>query len=347
MKDVIIVGGGLKGMLTALYLHDAGLNIMLVDQSELGRESSWAGGGLIAPLYPWQASPVVSALVKDSQKHYPALCERLYQETGIDPQWIQSGLLVTDTTEQQAARSWAEIWGYQCELLSGAAIQACEPHLSTAFEQALYFPELAQVRSPRLNAAVRAYLHMHPVLISQHQAVRQLHIVNGQAGGVYIGNELFKARKVILAAGAWTSLFPEVQASPLQLRPRLAESIMFRTPQPTLQRMIVHQDYYLIPRKDGRIVCGAVCSTQGLEKTLSQAALEQLRAIACELMPELSELPVHNHWSSLLSFAEEDVPYIGEHPAIRDLYINAGHGSDGVATGLGSVKALVAQVLGD
>lgn len=80
MKDVIIVGGGLKGMLTALFLHDAGLKVMLVDQNELGRESSWAGGGLITPLYPWQASAFVSALVKDSQKHYPALCERLYQE---------------------------------------------------------------------------------------------------------------------------------------------------------------------------------------------------------------------------------------------------------------------------
>lgn len=55
MKDVIIVGGGLKGMLTALFLHDAGLKVMLADQNELGRESSWAGGGLITPLYPWQA----------------------------------------------------------------------------------------------------------------------------------------------------------------------------------------------------------------------------------------------------------------------------------------------------
>ncbi|SKA88804.1 glycine oxidase [Thiothrix eikelboomii] len=345
MKDVIIVGGGLKGMLTALFLHDAGLNIMLVDQNELGRESSWAGGGLITPLYPWQASPVVSALVKDSQKHYPALCERLYQETNIDPQWLNSGLLITDTSQHQAAQEWAKIWDYPLQILEGASLTQCEPQLNSQFGQALYFPQTAQVRSPRLNAAVRAALRMRPILVSQHQAVRQLHSVNGQIGGIYLGNDLFKAHKVILTAGAWTSAFAEVQASPLQLRPQLAESIMFRTSKRSLQRMIVHQQYYLIPRKDGRIVCGSVFSSQGLEKTLSEQAQQELRRVACELMPELAELPIHNHWSSLLSFSENDEPFMGEHPTIRGLYINAGHGSNGVATGLGSVRALMAQVL--
>lgn len=120
---------------------------------------------------------------------------------------------------------------------------------------------------------------------------------------------------------------------------------MFRTSKRSLQRMIVHQQYYLIPRKDGRIVCGSVFSSQGLEKTLSEQAQQELRRVACELMPELAELPIHNHWSSLLSFSENDEPFMGEHPTIRGLYINAGHGSNGVATGLGSVRALMAQVL--
>ncbi|TXH70218.1 MAG: FAD-dependent oxidoreductase [Thiothrix sp.] len=345
MKDVIIVGGGLKGMLTALFLHDAGLKVMLVDQNELGRESSWAGGGLITPLYPWQASAFVSALVKDSQKHYPALCERLYQETGIDPQWIQSGLIITDTSQQQAAQAWAETWGYQLQLLEGSSLRTSEQYLNSDINQAIYFPELAQVRSPRLNAALRAMLRMRPLLVSQHQAVKQLHSVNGQIAGVYIGNDLFKAHKVILTAGAWTSAFAEVQASELQLRPLLAESIMFRTPKQTLQHMIVHKNYYLIPRKDGRIVCGSVFSSQGLEKSLSEQAQAELREVAGALMPALQDLPVHNHWSSLLSFSENDEPFMGEHPDIRGLYINAGHGSNGVATGLGSVRALVAQVL--
>ena len=37
MKDVIIVGGGIIGMLTARTLHDAGLDVMLIDQGELVR----------------------------------------------------------------------------------------------------------------------------------------------------------------------------------------------------------------------------------------------------------------------------------------------------------------------
>lgn len=49
VKDVIIVGGGVIGMLTARFLHNAGLEVMLVDQGELGRESTWAGGGILSP----------------------------------------------------------------------------------------------------------------------------------------------------------------------------------------------------------------------------------------------------------------------------------------------------------
>lgn len=265
--------------------------------------------------------------------------------TGIDPQWIQSGLIITDTSQRQAAQAWAETWGYQLQLLEGSTLRTSEQYLNSDINQAIYFPELAQVRSPRLNAALRAMLRMRPLLVSQHQAVKQLHSVNGQIAGVYIGNDLFKAHKVILTAGAWTSAFAEVQASELQLRPLLAESIMFRTPKQTLQHMIVHKNYYLIPRKDGRIVCGSVFSSQGLEKSLSEQAQAELREVAGTLMPALQDLPVHNHWSSLLSFSENDEPFMGEHPDIRGLYINAGHGSNGVATGLGSVRALVAQVL--
>lgn len=71
MKDIIIVGGGILGMLTARSLHDAGLKVMLIERGELGRESTWAGGGILSPLYPWRYPDAVSVLAKASQQQYP------------------------------------------------------------------------------------------------------------------------------------------------------------------------------------------------------------------------------------------------------------------------------------
>ncbi len=352
MKDVIIVGGGLKGMLTARSLHRAGLKVMIIEQSELGRESSWAGGGLVSPLYPWHHADAVSTLTRYSQQQYPALCAELKDETGIDAQWINSGLLITETDEQLQAQQWAHTHGYPCEYLqSPAAVQTAEAHINPRFQQALYFPEMGQVRSPRLSAALRASLHFRPILISEHQPVNRLHIEDGRIQGVYLGNDLFSADKVILEPGAWSGQFPQIATSSMRLQALQGQSIMFKIPRGHLTRIIAHQGYYLIPRQDGRIVCGALLENSSmeqnnLERRTTAAGLETLHKVACDMVPELANYPVINHWSSLLSFTESGVPYIGEHPEIRGLYVNTGHGSSSMATGLASAQLLVDQVLG-
>jgi len=118
MKDAIIVGGGILGMLTARSLHQAGLKVMIIDQGELGKESTWAGGGILSPLYPWRYPDSISQLAQYGQQHYPALCATVREETGIDPQWIRSGLLFTDDSEYAAARTWADTWGYELQHLT-------------------------------------------------------------------------------------------------------------------------------------------------------------------------------------------------------------------------------------
>ena len=48
----------------------------LLDQGALGSEASWAGGGIVSPLYPWRYRPAVTALAHWSQDFYPRLGER-------------------------------------------------------------------------------------------------------------------------------------------------------------------------------------------------------------------------------------------------------------------------------
>ncbi len=137
MTDCIVVGGGLIGMLTARYLHDAGATVLLLEQGELGHESSWAGGGILSPLYPWRYPDAVTRLARYSQQLYPAFAQARAEETGIDPQWTPSGLLVLDTQAHESALGWARGAGMAMELLERADLRACEPALAQAFESGL------------------------------------------------------------------------------------------------------------------------------------------------------------------------------------------------------------------
>ena len=54
--DVAVVGGGIVGLTAAYFLAKAGLSVEVLDRSDLGREASWAGAGILPPGNPDRAA---------------------------------------------------------------------------------------------------------------------------------------------------------------------------------------------------------------------------------------------------------------------------------------------------
>ena len=106
-QQVVIVGGGVIGLLTAYNLATQGQVVVLLERAGLGQESSWAGGGIVSPLYPWRYSPAVTALAHWSQDFYPQLAERLFAATGVDPEVHTTGLYWLDLDDEAEALAWA------------------------------------------------------------------------------------------------------------------------------------------------------------------------------------------------------------------------------------------------
>src|SRR5690348_11107398 len=48
--DVIVIGGGIIGCSIAYYLRKAGVDVIVLDQGEIGTQASSAAAGLLAPL---------------------------------------------------------------------------------------------------------------------------------------------------------------------------------------------------------------------------------------------------------------------------------------------------------
>ena len=138
-SDCLVIGGGIIGLTTAHYLLKAGLSVTMIEKGYYGKESSWAGAGILSPLYPWRYSRQVNELSQQSQAIYLKFCQHIFNKTGIDAGYRKSGLLIIDDYQHQKAQNF-----YQDE--QGSSYQLTD--------RGLLLPEVAQVRNPWLLTGV-------------------------------------------------------------------------------------------------------------------------------------------------------------------------------------------------
>ena len=108
--------------------------------------------------------------------------------------------------------------------------------------------------------------------------------------------------------------------------------ILFFAKPGQINRIVLHQDRYAIPRRDGRVLFGSTSELAGFDKSTSAEVKEQLYRAAVELFPLLKRTPIEDHWAGLRPASPRGIPYIGAYPGVMGLYFNAGHFRNGVVT---------------
>ncbi|MET0069076.1 MAG: glycine oxidase ThiO [Candidatus Thiodiazotropha sp.] len=345
MTDCLIVGGGIIGMLTAAELHAAGMAVTLIDKGNTGRESSWAGGGIISPLYPWRYDDAITRLAGWSQTRYPALAETLIAAGGTDPEYCKNGLLILEPGDTPSALEWAGRFGQSLQPLDRDAISAIEPRLDTAAAEAVWLPEVAQIRNPRLTKSLAHAIRGKIEILEQTEATELL-IDQGRVRGVGTNTGPIPAQRVIICAGAWSgTLLGGIVPSPT-IEPVLGQMIIFRHRPGDISRIVLHNDRYVIPRRDGRILIGSTLEHRGFDKTTTEEAKQALKAFALAHFPGLQTAEIEHHWAGLRPGSPGGIPYIGPVAEVDGLYINAGHFRNGVVLGPASARLMADLVLG-
>ncbi len=340
MADFLIIGGGLIGLLTARTLSASGAKVILVERGQLGQESSWAGGGILSPLYPWKYPAAVNELAAWSQVRYRQLIEELEQATGVDAEWTQSGLLILDGDQRKAALAWAPTCAATVQPVDASAIQRLEPALPANHPSGLWMPEVAQIRNPLLIQALREDLRLRGVRVAENTEVTHLLSKKERIRGVQTEYSEVMADKVIVACGAWSATLLKELGREVPVMPVRGQMILFRMQPGQLQHIVLWQGHYVIPRRDGRVLVGSTMEDVGFDKKVTDEARDGLIRVACEMVPALADASMERHWAGLRPGSPTGVPFIGAHPKIDDLFINAGHFRNGVVMAPASAQLL-------
>ncbi|MGH8435971.1 MAG: NAD(P)/FAD-dependent oxidoreductase, partial [Pseudomonas sp.] len=275
MSDTLLVGGGINGLLSAFALAKSGMSVSLMERQVAGREASWAGGGIVSPLYPWRYSSAVTALAHWSQDFYPRLGEALLAQTGVDPEVYVTGLYWLDLDDEAEALAWAEREGRPLSLVSIQSVHAAVPPLGAGFTRALHMPGVANVRNPRLTRALREALLKMPNVTLHEQCEVSGFICEGERiCGVHTAQGDFHADQVVVAAGAWSGELLASLGIELPVEPVKGQMILYKCAEDYLPSMVLAKGRYAIPRKDGHILIGSTLEHAGFDKTPTESALE-------------------------------------------------------------------------
>lgn len=338
-----ILGAGVIGLLMARGLLARGHRVLLVDQARPGRAASWAGGGIVSPLYPWRYGDAITALAAGATEAHRELASALRRETGIDPQFNACGLLMLDPLEIDAAQQWCRRNRRPVIAYPAADLACVQPGLGAA-ARGLWFPDIGNVRNPRLLQALLADVAGHARAECRWQAQVELRAQHG--GELRANGQLEPADRIVVTAGAWSAQLLRPFGVELPVLPVRGQMLLY-PPQPGLLRTIVlRAGRYLIPRRDGRILAGSTLEYTGFDAGTTVVAREQLHESAARMLPALGGLAPEQQWAGLRPGSPAGIPFIDEVAGTR-LFINAGHFRNGLVLAPAAAALGVALLLGE
>lgn len=204
-SDVVVIGGGIVGASTALYLAEKGVSVTLCEKGEIGAEQSGRNWG-------W-----VRVMGRDAREIPLSLASlRLWDEldrlTGAETGFRRAGIVYTCDTERDLAayEDWlgkARAYPVESHLLDAAGLAGLVPGAARSFAGALYTPNDARAEPQKAAPAIALGARTKGAAVHTQCAVRTLETAGGKISGVVTEHGRIGCSSVVLAAGAWSRLF--------------------------------------------------------------------------------------------------------------------------------------------
>ncbi|MFJ7099481.1 glycine oxidase ThiO [Streptomyces albogriseolus] len=340
--DVLVVGGGIIGLVTAWRAAQAGLATAVVDPEPGGGAARVAAGMLAAVTELHHGEQTLLGLNLASARRYPDFAAELTECTGQDLGYRRCGTLAValdadDRAHLRELHALHQRSGLDSQWLTGRECRRLEPMLAPGVRGGLRVDGDHQIDPRRLASALLTACERAGVTV--HRAWAERLVVTGdRATGVVTadGGEL-GAAQVVLAGGSWSGRLAGVPPQALPpVRPvkgQVLRLTMPDRPEPFLSRtvraVVRGSHVYLVPRESGELVIGATSEEMGWDTTVTAGGVYELLRDAHELVPGLTELPLTETTAGLRPGSPDNAPLLGP-TGLDGLLLATGHHRNGV-----------------
>ncbi|MDA5280116.1 MULTISPECIES: glycine oxidase ThiO [unclassified Streptomyces] len=342
-SDVLVIGGGIIGLVTAWRAARRGLRVVLADPDPGGGAARVAAGMLAAVTELHYGEETLLGLNVASAARYPDFAAELSEATGgTDIGYRACGTLAValdadDRLHLRELHALQRRCGLESEWLTGRECRRLEPMLAPGVRGGLRVDGDHQVDPRRLASALLTACERSGVTLCRGRAARLVTTGDRAAGAVLDdGTELF-ADQVVLAAGSLSGRLagvpPEVA---VPVRPVKGQVLRLSVPAAygpflsrTVRAVVRGSHVYLVPRENGELVVGATSEELGWDTTVTAGGVYELLRDAHELVPGITELPLVETVAGLRPGSPDNAPLLGP-TELPGLHLATGHYRNGV-----------------
>lgn len=376
--SVLVVGAGIIGATTALYLARSGVEVTLVDRERPAWGASGRNAGYISMVT--RAPGAQLDLANLSRELYPQLAEEVgdfeFQANGALVYFFEEQLpLIPGFVERRVAD------GLSMEIVDADRARKLCPLLPEEVAGAIHSHRDCYIHPEKfVDAVVAAAVALGTKVVAAE--VLELDIRGGRCVGVETSDGRLEADAVAVTAGSWTSALLEkaglafhvlhmrmqmAQTGPIEERfdvaaygPSLFHEYAFVRELPGYEdEIVMHPLQQIMPevgllelicqRADGRLWLG--CPIEFVDGPDASpdptvAGLALTFGVLGDHVPALQHIPVERTWGGIAPQTGDGLPVVDKVKKVPGLFVGSGH-AYGATVGPASGRILADLILGN
>lgn len=292
----------------------------------------------------------IHALLQSSKQLY----QQLIADQSIECEWQEVGMMfVFDEEKDYLAFEKTdclirENFGVGATPYDGQQLVELEPAIKPGFGGAWHYEGDCHLRPDKLMSELRRKMEHRGVEIVEQFSVDRFVVENGRGRAVQAGNQTIEADHFVVATGAMTPFLNKHLGMNVPIEPGKGYSITMPKPKRMPRIPIIFEDSHvaITPMQSGYRI-GSTMEFVGYDRSINPKRLALLKSAAEKYLYDPHCEPVEEEWFGWRPMTWDGKPIIDRSPAMKNVWIAAGHSMLGLSMATGTGRLITEMILGE